>query len=45
MNERQNSSSSDSRAYESVEFFITTNSKLQMARRYAFDAKIFGCIA
>lgn len=40
-----NTTTSDGRLNERVEFFITTNSKLQVARGDAFDLEVFAGIS
>jgi hypothetical protein len=45
VDERQHTSSSNSSAHERIEFFISADGELQMARRYTFYPQIFGCIA
>ena len=45
MNERHDSSSSDGRPHEQVEFFVSSDSELQVTWCDAFDFEISGSIA
>lgn len=42
---RQHTTERDSRADESVQFFVSSDRKLEMARGDTLDFEIFGCVA
>lgn len=45
MYERQHATTCDRRLHEDIELFVASDGELEVARRYAFYAEVFGCVA